>query len=59
MAASKGMMEAVRTQQLQYASRIEELVRERDELLSRLQEFQARVSLAPFSYLFAPVLAVN
>ena len=55
MATSEGMTEAVRTQQWQSSLRIEELVRERDKLLSRL----AQVSLAPFFYLFAPALAIN
>ena len=55
MATSEGMTEAVRTQQRQSSLRIEELVQEGDELLSRL----ARVSLAPFFYLFAPTLAIN
>ena len=45
IAASEGMTKAVRAQQQQYALRIEELVWDRDELLSRLREFQARVSL--------------
>ena len=59
MAASEGMMEAVRTQQQQYALRIEELVWERDELLSHLREFQARVSL-PSSFLscMLPLLVI-
>ena len=48
MAATEGMTEAVRVQQWQSSLRLEELVQERDVLLSQLYEFRARVSFCIF-----------
>ena len=45
MDASEGMTEAFRTQQEQHSLRVAELVQERDELLSQMDELRAQVSL--------------
>ena len=58
MAASEGMTEVFRTQQQQHSLRVAELVRERDELLSHMDELRARVSLVSSFQLFVPVPAV-
>ena len=54
MDASEGMTEAFRTQQQQHVA---ELVWERDELLSQMDELRARVSLVSSFQLFVPVFA--
>ena len=50
MAATKSMTEGVMVQQRHFSLKIEELVLERDALLSQLHEFRARVSLCVFHF---------
>ena len=57
MAALEGMTEAFRTQQQEHSSRVAELVQERDELLSHMDELRAQVSLVSSFQLFVPIPA--